>query len=47
MLIKVEEEMKEYIKANVEEAFRRNKGTFFSQDMYDDIMKTCLEIMEE
>ena len=47
MLIKVEAEMKEYIKANVEEAFRRNKGTFFSQDMYDDIMKTCLEIMEE
>ena len=29
MLIKVEAEMKEYIKANVEEAFRRNKGTFF------------------
>ena len=47
MLIKVEKEIKEYIKANVEEAFRRNKGKIFSQDMYEDIMKTCLEIMEE
>ena len=47
MLIKVEAEMKEYIKENVEEDFRRKKGKFFSQDMYEDIMKTCLEIMEE
>ena len=47
LLIKVEEEMKEYIKANVEESFRRNKDTYFSKDMYNDIMKTCLEIMEE
>ena len=47
LLIKVEEEMKEYIKANVEESFRRNKDTYFSIDMYNDIMKTCLEIMEE
>jgi hypothetical protein len=47
ILIKVEEEMKEYIEANVEESFRRNKDICFSKNMYDNIMKTCLEIMEE
>lgn len=46
-LIKVEEEIKAYIKANVEEAFKRNKDKTFSKYMYDSVIKNCLEIMEE
>lgn len=46
-LVKIEEEITTYIKANVEEAFKRNKDKIFSKDMYDDIMRSCLQIMEE
>lgn len=46
-LIKIEEEIKEYIKACVEEAFKKNKDNVFSKDVYDTIFKNSLEIMEE
>ena len=41
-LVKIEEEMKEYIKACVEEAFKKSNYKVFSKDMYDDILKTVL-----
>ncbi len=44
---KVEEEMKDYIKACVEVAFEANKDKAFTKDIYDTIMRKSLEIMEE
>ena len=46
VLIRVEEDMKEYIKASVEESFKRNKDKTFSKDLCDDVVKSCLKIME-
>lgn len=45
-LVQVEASMQDYIKASVEEAFKQNKNSIFSKDMYDGIFKMCLEIME-
>ena len=45
-LVQVEASMQDYIKASVEEAFKQNKDSIFSKDMYDGIFKMCLEIME-
>ena len=47
VLIRVEKDMKEYIKASVEESFKRNKDKIFSRDLCDDVVKSCLKIMEE
>lgn len=46
VLIRVEEDMKEYIKASVEESFKRNKDKTFSKDLCDAVVKSCLKIME-
>lgn len=43
----VESKIKEYIKANIEVSFKRNKDKVFSKNIYDSVMKSCLEIMEE
>lgn len=47
ILDSVEADIKEYIKANVETSFKRNKDKVFSKNMFDSVMKSCLEIMEE
>ena len=46
-LIKIEKDMKEFIKATVEVAFEINKEYIFSKEMFDKVIKSCVQMWEE